>query len=177
MAGILFNCFVTNRVQPAQTVTLSTEAAPATIGLQGPAAESTSVSPPNFASSFPVCGRNARKRGTLSIPTPMRGVAGPVQGQAECRPRGTTKVKASKFTARERGRPPFSRRCCLDNGAKPIARRRRFSPGVPHRTWRPGLQRTPFSARRTASWSCRIKTVQVFNPGTSAGLRDPSGSA
>ena len=78
MAGIFFNCFVTNIIQPAPTVALSTEAAESTVSLQSPAAESTADSLPNLASSLNTsAGETSANTGTLSIPAAKGGVAVP----------------------------------------------------------------------------------------------------
>ena len=115
MAGIFLNCFVTNLVQPAPTVALSTAGAEPTVSLQGP--ESTADSPPNLNSGLNTpAGDTSPNAGTIPIPAAMSGVAAPraLSGQGArltgtlgvdngVGPTGTAKAETSKPTGREQG--------------------------------------------------------------------------
>ena len=113
MAGILFNCFVTNILQPAPPVALSTGAQESTVSLPGP--ESTTDSPPDFAFSLATSeGKSSANPGTLSIPAAKGGGAAPSTLSAwtgkGVGTTGTGKAEASKSIARERGQVAFQSR-------------------------------------------------------------------
>ena len=108
MAGIFLNCFVTNLIQPALTVALSTKAAESTVSLQSPAAETTADSLPNLDSGLDTsAGETSANTGTLSIAVAKGGVAAPGELSAWAGrgvgTTGTAKAEASKPTARARG--------------------------------------------------------------------------
>ena len=108
MAGIFLNCFVTNLIQPALTVALSTKAAESTVSLQSPAAETTADSLPNLDSGLNTsAGETSANTGTLSIAAAKGGVAVPGELSAWAGrgvgTTGTAKAEASKSTARARG--------------------------------------------------------------------------
>ena len=104
----------------------------------------------------------------------MGGVAAPSTLSARAgqgvRPRGTTKVEASKSTAREARPSHYSvRRSCLDNGAKPIARHT-TSQAVSAPAWLPGLQDNSLLSQpveqQVGEPLPASKQVQVSNPGS-----------
>jgi len=116
MAGIFLTCFVTNLTQSASTVALSTEAGKSTASLQSPAAESTSNSPPNFASSLGAsAGETSASTGTPSIPAAV----GELRRQPRCLP---GRAKASG-----RREPPSLRR---QNPPRERAAKSPFSPAA-----------------------------------------------
>lgn len=113
MAGIFLNCFATNLVQPAPTVTPSGDAGEPTLSLPSPGAEATAVPAPSCAPSLSVSAGEASTITSTSVgmstgtPSPSVGVAGiaalstfPAWTGKDVRLLGTAKLAASKSTMR-----------------------------------------------------------------------------
>ncbi len=106
MAGVLFNCFIANIIQPSPTVTLSTEAPEPTVSLQSP--KPTLGSLPSFVSSLNATTVEAStSTGPLSIPVALRDIAAPDALSARAGkvavPAGTAHAAITKSTPRVRG--------------------------------------------------------------------------
>ena len=139
MAGVLFNCFVTNLVQPTPAVALSTEGVDSP-GSQTP--ESPSGSLPNLPSSFSTAaGDTGSNSGTLA--GTMRGVAAPGassawMGQAVI-PAASSKTDSSRSNVRARDQVANQTAGLLSPAGQSQSQDTPFPASVNAQIWAPGL--------------------------------------
>jgi len=175
MAGIFLTCFVTNLTQSASTVALSTEAGKSTASLQSPAAESTSNSPPNFASSLGAsAGETSASTGTPSIPAAVGGVAATATLSAWAGkgvgPAGTAKPEASKSAARASGQVSIQSSGLVSKTGQNQSDDTAASPPVSTPAWFPGLQENSLlsqsAEQQLGGALSESKRVQASNGGS-----------
>ncbi|MGA2982701.1 MAG: flagellar hook-length control protein FliK [Terriglobia bacterium] len=150
MASVFSNCFVTNMVQPAPIVALSSDAAESAASLSSP--ESTSDSMLNFASSLnTAAGRMSANTGTIFAPAAMVGVVAP----GAFSPRagqsvgavGIVKTGASSSAARMQGQSAIQTGGLVSTPGKDSSEPTASAQPVITPTWFPGLQDNPLPSQ------------------------------
>ena len=172
MAGTLFNCFVTNMLQPAPTVALNAQARESTLSLPSP--QSTSDPSPNSASSLDTfAGETGPNAGEAFIPAALGGVVEHDKLSAWTGPgleqTGTAQPEPSKSNARLRGQVGNQSSRLVSTAEQNRLEDTATQP-VSGPAWFPGLQdnsRPSQSVEQPVAGALsEPKQVQASNPGS-----------